>query len=418
MALNPLSSGTSRSLSLVLRLGTAQTLAWASSYYLPAILAEPMAADLGVPTTTIFGALSASLVVSALLGRKAGAAIDRHGGRPVLATSNLIFAAGLALLAFSNGPATLFAAWIIIGAAMSGGLYDGAFAALVRIDPVGARSAITGITLLAGFASTVGWPVSAGLELAVGWRGTCLFWSMAHLCLGLPLNASLPKDTGSACKRSSAAPDTAPAGRLPGESAATFLLATVFALTWFVTTAMAAHLPRLLQMQGLGLGAAVLAASLVGPAQVAGRVIEFGLLKRFDPIRVATLAAVAPTFGAGVLLLFGAPAALPFALLHGLGNGVLTIAKGVLPLTIFGPQGYGARLGLLMAPSRMAQAGAPLLFGLVLDAQGSRALWLSVSLGTLAVAALFALKAQERKILGMRMPVTAQASVSTPTPVR
>lgn len=418
MALTPLSTGTSRSLSLVLRLGTAQTLAWASSYYLPAILAEPMAADLGVPTITIFGALSASLVVSALLGRKAGAAIDRHGGRPVLATSNLIFAAGLALLAFSNGPVTLFAAWIVIGAAMSGGLYDGAFAALVRIDPVGARSAITGITLLAGFASTVGWPVSAGLELAVGWRGTCLFWAMAHLCLGLPLNASLPKGTGSACEHRSAASNTSPAGRLPGESAATFLLATVFALTWFVTTAMAAHLPRLLQMQGLGLGAAVLAASLVGPAQVAGRVIEFGFLKRFDPIRVATLAAVAPTFGAGVLLLFGAPAALPFALLHGLGNGVLTIAKGVLPLTIFGPQGYGARLGLLMAPSRMAQAGAPLLFGLVLDAQGSRALWLSVSLGTLAVAALFALKGQERRILGMRTPVTAQASVSTPTPVR
>lgn len=409
MALNSLSSGTSRNLSLVLRLGTAQTLAWASSYYLPAILAEPMARELGVPTSLIFGALSASLVVSALLGRKAGAAIDRHGGRPVLAASNLIFAAGLSLLAFSSGPATMFAAWIVIGAAMSGGLYDGAFAALVRIDPVGARSAITGITLLAGFASTVGWPVSAGLELAVGWRGTCLFWALAHLCLGLPLNASLPKITDCRCARHVAA-KTESSAYLPGEKAAAFLLATVFALTWFVTTAMAAHLPRLLQMQGLGLGAAVLAASLVGPAQVAGRVVEFGFLKRFDPIRVATLAAIAPPFGAGVLLLFGAPAALPFALLHGLGNGVLTIAKGVLPLVIFGPQGYGARLGLLMAPSRMAQAGAPLLFGMVLDAQGSRALWLSTTLGALAVAALFALKAQKRMLFRMRTTVAARTS--------
>jgi hypothetical protein len=215
---------------------------------------------------------------------------------------------------------------------------------------------------------------------------------------------------GGRCERHVAA-DTAAAGYLPGEKAATFLLATVFALTWFVTTSMAAHLPRLLQMQGLGLGAAVLAASLVGPAQVAGRVVDFGFLKRFDPIRVATLAAVAPPLGAGVLLLFGAPAALPFALLHGLGNGVLTIAKGVLPLTIFGPQGYGARLGLLMAPSRMAQATAPLLFGMVLDAQGSRALWLTTALGALAVAALLALKGQERRLLRMRTPVTAQSNV-------
>lgn len=389
-----------KSLRLVLKLGTAQTLAWASSYYLPAILAKPMASDLGVSTATIFGALSAALVVSALLGKTAGAAIDRHGGRPVLAASNLAFAAGLTLLAFSDGPATMFAAWIVIGAAMSGGLYDGAFAALVRIDPAGARSAITGITLLAGFASTVGWPLSAGLELAVGWRGSCLFWAAAHLCLGLPLNVSLPRAAG-VCPERPAAQKGTP-GYRPGEKIAAVLLATVFALTWFVTTAMAAHLPRLLQLQGLGLGTAVLAASLVGPAQVAGRVIEFGFLKRFDPVRVATLAAVAPPLGAGALLLFGAPAALPFALLHGLGNGVLTIAKGVLPLSIFGAHGYGARLGLLMAPSRMAQAGAPLLFGLVLDAQGSRALWLTASLGCLAVAALLALKRQERRLLGMR----------------
>lgn len=398
-----------RSLSLVLKLGTAQTLAWASSYYLPAILAKPMSADIGVSTSTIFGALSASLVVSALLGRAAGAAIDRHGGRPVLAASNLTFAAGLALLAFAQGPWTLFAAWIVIGAAMSGGLYDGAFAALVRIDPAGARSAITGITLLAGFASTVGWPISTGLELAVGWRGTCLFWAMAHVCLGLPLNASLPR-SGESRPEKLSREQGSPLTLLPGEKAATFLLASIFSLTWFVTTAMAAHLPQLLQMQGLGLGAAVLAASLVGPAQVAGRIIEFGFLKRFNPIRVATFAAVAPTLAASALLLFGAPAALPFALLHGLGNGVLTIAKGVLPLAIFGPCCYGARLGLLMAPSRMAQAGAPLLFGMVIDAHGSRALLLSAILGAIAVAALVALDGQEKRLRRARSVVAEQAA--------
>jgi predicted MFS family arabinose efflux permease len=383
-------TGPSGSLSLVLRLGTAQTLAWASSYYLPAILAKPMALELGISTSMVFGALSAALVVSALLGKMAGAAIDRHGGRPVLAASNLLFATGLALLALANSPAMLFAAWIIIGVAMSGGLYDGAFAALVRINPTQARSAITGITLLAGFASTVGWPITAALETAFGWRETCLFWAAAHLGLGLPLNALLPKAAGGPARRTT--PDATQVESRPGQTMATILLAAIFALTWFVTTALAAHLPRMLQDHGMTMGAAVLTASLVGPAQVAGRIIEFGFLQRFNPILVTKLATLAHPLGAGALLFFGAPAAMAFALLHGIGNGVLTIAKGVLPLTIFGPHGYGARLGLLMAPARMAQACAPLLFGMILDALGSKALWVTMGLGLLAFVGLVALK--------------------------
>ncbi|HNE71710.1 MAG TPA: MFS transporter, partial [Giesbergeria sp.] len=143
---------------VVVRLGTAQTLAWASSYYLPALLAQPMARDLGVGTSTIFAAFSLALVVSALLGPLAGHAIDRHGGRPVLLGTNLLFAAGLGALALAQGPVGLFAAWALIGIAMGSGLYEAAFATLVRLYGQGARGAITGITLLAGFASTVGWP--------------------------------------------------------------------------------------------------------------------------------------------------------------------------------------------------------------------------------------------------------------------
>ncbi|RYF69747.1 MAG: MFS transporter, partial [Comamonadaceae bacterium] len=140
----------------VARLGTAQTLAWASSYYLPAMLAVPMARDLGVATTTVFAAFSVTLIVSALLGPLAGRAIDQHGGRPVLVGTNLLFAAALAGMALAQGPVGLFAAWILMGVAMGSGLYEAAFAALVRLYGQGARPAITGITLIAGFASTVG----------------------------------------------------------------------------------------------------------------------------------------------------------------------------------------------------------------------------------------------------------------------
>ena len=145
-------------------LGTTQTLAWASSYYLPAMLAAPMARELGVSVPMVFAAFSAALIVSAVLGPCAGRAIDRFGGRPVLAGTNLIFALGLASLAAADGPVSLFAAWIVLGVGMGSGLYEAAFAALVRLYGRSSRDAITGITLLAGFASTVGWPLSTLLE--------------------------------------------------------------------------------------------------------------------------------------------------------------------------------------------------------------------------------------------------------------
>src|SRR5947208_617451 len=157
------------------------------------MLAATMARDLGVSTSTVFAAFSVALVVSALLGPFAGRAIDRWGGRPVLASTNLVFALGLAGLAAAQGPAGLFAAWMVIGIGMGSGLYEAGFAALVRLYGRGSRDAITGITLIAGFASTVGWPVSTLLEAQVGWRGACLVWAGLHLVLGIPLNLLLPK---------------------------------------------------------------------------------------------------------------------------------------------------------------------------------------------------------------------------------
>ena len=148
------------------------------------------------------------------------------------------------------------------------------------------------------------------------------------------------------------------------------LLAVVFAVTWFTSTAMAAHLPRLLEEAGASPTSAVAAAALVGPAQVAGRLIEFGVLQRFHPLLSARLAAMAHPLGALALMMFGAPAAAVFTVLHGAGNGILTIAKGTLPLAIFGPSGYGLRQGILMVPARFGQAGAPFLFALLMERYG------------------------------------------------
>ncbi len=362
-------------------LGTAQTLAWASSYYLPAMLAAPMAADLGVATPTVFAAFSGAMVVSALVGPWAGLAIDRHGGRVVLAGTSLVFALGLGMLGFAQGLWTMVIAWLVIGAAMGAGLYEAAFSSLVRLYGQHARGAITGITLLAGFASTVGWPLSAWMETRFGWRNACLGWAGIHLLIGLPLNAWLPTLPSPAQPERTAAADPAqaiasaspsPVAAAGGAGYATALLAFVFAATWFISTAMATHLPRMLEAAGATLAAAVAVGALVGPAQVAGRVLEFGFLRRVHPLLSARLAALAHPAGVTVLLMAGPVAAPLFAILHGAGNGILTIAKGTLPLVLFGAQGYGARQGWLMLPARIAQALAPLLFGLALDAWGGQ----------------------------------------------
>ncbi|MDE2276415.1 MAG: MFS transporter, partial [Burkholderiales bacterium] len=177
----------------VLVLGSAQTLAWASSYYLPAILARPIARDIGFAPPTLFALFSGALLVSAVVGPPAGRLIDRHGGRPVLMGSNLLFAAGLGLMALATSLAGLVVAWALMGVAMGTGLYDAAFAALVRLYGRESRQAITGITLIAGFASTVGWPLTTLFLEHLGWRGACGAWAGLHLLLALPLNARLPR---------------------------------------------------------------------------------------------------------------------------------------------------------------------------------------------------------------------------------
>lgn len=384
-------------LRVVSTLGTAQTLAWASSYYLPAMLARPMAQDLGVAEPTVFAAFSVALVVSALVGPHSGRRIDRWGGRPMLMATSVLFALGLALMALAGGPVGLFAAWAVMGVAMGSGLYEAAFASLVRLYGHDARNAITGITLIAGFASTVGWPLTAALEHAWGWRGACWAWAGLHLVLGLPLNAWLPRAAPAAASGPAHASATATlADPAPAPSPApaepplhtAVLLAWVFAVTWFVSTAMAAHLPHLLAAVGAAPGAVIAIGALVGPAQVAGRLLEFGFLRRLHPLVSARAAALMHPVGAVLLVVLGAPVAAAFALLHGAGNGILTIAKGTLPLALFGSAGYGHRQGLLMLPARLGQALSPWLFGLLLADFGAAALWVSAALGLSAVAAL------------------------------
>jgi MFS family permease len=377
------SEPSARKLPIILGLGTTQTLAWASSYYLPAILADPIARDLGVASNWIFAAFSASLVISAMLGPRVGRQIDLVGGRSVLSISNLMLAAGLVLLGATYSIPMLVIAWLLLGVGMGFGLYDAAFGALGRIYGDAARRPITGITLIAGFASTVGWPLTAfGLQ-AIGWRNTCFAWAAAHILIGLPLNFFLlPPVKGAKAAVAAAIKPHIPIDRTM------ILLAFAFAAAWSVTGAMAAHLPRILEAAGATTLQAVSAGALIGPAQVFARIVEASVLSRYHPLLSTRLACLMHPVGAAIVALGGGAAAGVFAIFHGAGNGILTIARGTLPLAIFGPQNYAYRLGIVGAPARMAQAAAPLAFGLLIDLMGSRILIVSSALSLSALLAL------------------------------
>lgn len=376
---------------VVVVLGLTQTLAWASTYYIPAIMAVPMADDLGVDGAWVYGAFSAALLISAVLGPRVGRIIDAVGGREVLAASNVVNAAGLVVLAIAQSLPVMIAGWLILGVGMAMGLYDSAFAALGRIYGERARPAITGITLFAGFASTVGWPLTAWGIAALGWRDTCLAWALANMTFGLlqnlfllPRVAALPRPAAGSAKP-----------HMPMDRPM-WLLAIGFAAAWVVTAAMAVHLPRILEAAGATAAQAVAAGALIGPAQVAARLVEMGVLSRFHALLTARLAAAAHPLGVAVLALTGGAWPYAFVLLHGAGNGILTIARGTVPLAVFGPVNYGYRLGLLGAPARIAQAAAPLAFGVLIDRWGAYVLLISAGLSLTALVAFVAVRPQTR----------------------
>lgn len=383
-------------------IGVTQTVAWASTLYLVGILADPMSADLGISTTGIFAAFSAALVLSAVVAPRTGQIIDNGGGRAVLIISNLLFALGLCVLAAANGPVMLWGAWAILGIAMGLGLYDPAFAVAGYIFGDTARSAITGITLIAGFASTIGWPLTTWGEAELGWRYTCVAWAVAHILLALPLHlALLPRRRATSAVGKADQAATEKGGDNPALTLDRnmILLAIAFAALSVVSIGMAAHLPRVLEIAGATTAQAVAAAALLGPAQVAARVVEARFLARYHPmvgLNIATLShplAAALLLGGGTVM--GGVAgllAMPFTIIHGAGNGILTIARGTVPLALWGSDNYGYRLGLIGIPSRVAVAAGPLALGALIEWRGAEVLVWTASASALAFVALVFVK--------------------------
>ncbi|MGH6997521.1 MAG: MFS transporter, partial [Phenylobacterium sp.] len=249
-------------------LGVTQLIGYGCTSYLPATLAKAQASSLGVSTAFVFGAYSGGLLISALLGPAAGRAVDRHGARRPLALGSLVLTLALVGMAAAQDGVQLALAWLVLGAGMALALYDIAFAGLVGWFGQDARRSITGVTLIAGFASTIAWPLSAWMEGAYGWRATALFWAATNLLIALPLHWTLPRPT-QPTSAAHIAPEDADPPPEPGAALKMALLAAALAVMAGVGSVMAAHLPPLLIGLGASATAAIAAGMLVGPAQVA-----------------------------------------------------------------------------------------------------------------------------------------------------
>jgi MFS family permease len=344
----------SRRLALVL--GFTQTLAWATTYYLPAVIVRPAAETLHHSTTELLVGYSWSLLVAGLVSPRVGAWIERHGGRGALATGTIVMAAGLVLLAAVPTLPGWYLAWTVIGAGMALGLYDAAFATIGRLLGLDARPVIVGVTLLAGFASTIGWPTGVALIHQFGWRATAVIYAGVHLAVNLPLLLTLiPRATPAA--PAPAITTTTTKTDTSGGLFALLLLGTFFCVRAAVSAVVSVHALTLLHGVGLEAVAAVSVAALFGPSQVFGRILEWAFGRWIDPLTGSWMGAALLPLGVAALLL-GGPA-VGFAIAYGMSNGILTISRGTLPMFLFGPHGYATRLGRLALPQLLAQAVAP-----------------------------------------------------------
>lgn len=354
-------------------LGVVEILAWGSSFYLPAVLAGPVAESTGWPMAGVVGGLTIGLLVAAAAAPHVGVAIHRHGGRPVLALAALLLAGGLVTLALASALPVYLAGWLLLGLGMACGLYDPAFATLGRLYGAEARPAITTLTLWGGFASTVCWPLSAFLVAQVGWRGACLAYAGLHLLVTLPLVLMLIPQAPALPAASDA--HQATTGSLTVQEWRAFLLfAGVLVLGGAIMALVSVHLITLLQTRGVALASAVFYGALIGPAQVGARIVELAFKGRHHPLWTLTAALILVALGL-VLLALGLPGVGVWLVLYGAGNGIYSIARGTVPLALFGPVRYPVVVGRLARPGLIAQALAPPAGAFVLTHAGPDTLW-------------------------------------------
>lgn len=382
-------------------LGIGQVCSWGSLYYSFPLIAEAMGHELGWSKTTLYGAATLGLGLAGLAAYPIGAAIDRGHGRWIMTAGSML--AGLLLVLWSQVDDILlfYAAVAGVGALQAATLYDPAFAVIARrTGPAHARSGITALTLWGGFASTVFIPLVQFLLDTMGWRDALLVLAAINIlvCAGcywwvIDADADAPQP------RSSAGPPP-----LAGRAAVVWAmrqpvfwaLAVAFTAYSAAFSAFTFHLYPLLIEKGFETSSVVAAMTLIGPAQVAGRV-GIWVFARRAPVRLIGSVTVA-VFPLALMALEVLPASFLLlavvALLYGAANGITTIVRGLSVPEMLTREAYGAVNGAMSAPSTVSRALAPLAAAMVWSMSGSYdAVLFSIVITTVLVAVGFWLAA-------------------------
>lgn len=385
-------------------LGASQLVLWGISYYLIGVFGEPIAKEFGWDRAVVYGGFSAALVVMAVVSPFVGMAIDRYGGRRVMIGGALLCAGGCMGLATMHSLTAYYAAWLCLGVAMRASLYDAAFATLARIGGPEARLPMAQITLLGGLASTCFWPIGRTLVDVLGWRGA-LFAYAGFALVTVALHMTIPEgrygpDDGQADGRDAASTPYEP----PHGARELFIPAALYALIVTITNALnsglSAHIIRILGELGLAAAAAGTAAMLWGVGQSSVRLANILFGRQLHPLSLNLMA----TLVLPLCMLVGMAAGyfhfagFVFVFFYGVGNGIMTITRGTLPLMLFDPATYGAFVGRLLVPSFIFSAASPIIYAAFMDRfGGTGALWLSIALSSITLAASIALKLRHNR---------------------
>lgn len=377
-------------------LGVTMTIGYGTLYYSFSVLAPEIAREFGWGQSFVFGVFSLGLLAGAVSAPVLGRLVDRFGARLILCLGSIAAAVSLALFAVMQNAwqfavITLVAEFVALAVQ-----YDAGFAALAQTHGREARAHITLVTLIAGFASTVFWPLLQWLLTWMDWRDVYLVLAAMNLLIALPIHLALPRARLSE-KPVSRVEETSAEMTLDGERRRRMvLMATAFAAGGFVVSAVGATLLVLMRDLGYATAMATLAGSLIGPSQVTARLIEYARRNLFTPPLTAIIAALAMALGlfalAGALIQPFAAFAIAFAVFYGAGQGLTSIVRGVLPLHYFGAAGYGRTMGTLASTRIVASAIAPVSVIWLNDTVGpSAALAALAGMACLAVLATLAL---------------------------
>lgn len=362
---------------LAVRLALGQVISWGILYYAFTVVAEPLHQSTGWSRALINAGLSTGLLAWGLASVPVGRWIQRRGARELMALASVLGGGALILLATAEGPFAYFAAWILLGVAMSGALYDPAFAAITAAFGSEYRRGITFLTLVAGFASTLFIPLAQLAVGQLGWRSALVVLGVGQILVGLPLHwFGIPAGAAGAERSIGASPSPPSSLRqLARETCdARFLgLALWFSGHAAAATGLVFLLIPLLQSRNVPTPTILQAVALLGPMQVLGRFALTAWGGNFAALAVGRWAMAALLGGVAVLVLL--PWTLvtlaAFTSLFGLGNGVLTIVRGTVVAEFFGRARYAEFNGALAAPGILAKAGAPLLLGALWSATGA-----------------------------------------------